>query len=388
MKKTIIGLFVVLNLHAQSYEALLEQALKNNAQLQIAENQEEALLLQGTIETRLDNPNLEMEIADFSSKRLLRENSFGTRVGISQSLLLPAVKADKKRLIQSRIAVAKESYKLEKASFVYRFNRHYLAYKEALEKEYLQEESLSISEKILSVVQGRFSAGSIAKSELLQAQIAKAEALSHAKVLSLDSLEKKNTLLLFTNMEATTELSISHNFVQESVTKLHPLLSLREKKEEEARAKLAVVSHPMENIELFSEIEVEPDQDIFRVGVSIPLSVFNQKSEEKQLAKIALNNQKLALNSGRKALSLELSQLQKEIVAKEALKINYEALILEEEALLKMYQQGYAIAKVNLLKLNSLKKELLTNKEHLLETSLNIEKNIIKINYLQGAYNE
>ena len=106
------------------------------------------------------------------------------------------------------------------------------------------------------------------------------------------------------------------------------------------------------------------------------------------MAKIAINNQKLALNSGRKALSLELSQLQKEIVAKEVLKVNYEALILEEEALLKMYQQGYAIAKVNLLKLNSLKKELLTNKEHLLETSLNIEKNIIKINYLQGAYNE
>jgi len=124
------------------------------------------------------------------------------------------------------------------------------------------------------------------------------------------------------------------------------------------------------------------------VGISLALPIFNQKSEEKQLAKIAINNQKLALASGKKVLSLELSQLQEEIVVQEALKRNYEALILEEEQLLAMYQEGYAIAKVNLLKLNMLKKKLLDNREHFLEATLAIEKNIIKINYLQGGQDE
>ena len=120
----------------------------------------------------------------------------------------------------------------------------------------------------------------------------------------------------------------------------------------------------------------------------MPLPIFNQKSEEKQLAKIAINNQKLALITGKKLLALELAQLQKEIVVQEVLKSNYEALILEEEQLLTMYQEGYAIAKVNLLKLNMLKKKLLDNRECLLEVTLAIEKNIIKINYLQGGQNE
>jgi len=122
--------------------------------------------------------------------------------------------------------------------------------------------------------------------------------------------------------------------------------------------------------------------------VSIPLPLFNKKSEEKQLAKIALSNQKLAFASQQRALNLELPQLQEEITVQEALRLKYENLVEEQNQLLTLYQRGYAIAKVNLLKLSTLKKELLLSKEQLLETSLAIEKNTIKINYLQGAYNE
>ena len=388
MKKTIIGLFVVLNLHAQTYEALLELAINNNAQLQITGNQQEEKSLEGTITTRLKNPTLEVGVADFSSRRLLRENEIGWSVGLSQSLLLPSVKADKKKLTQSQVELAKQNYQLEKSMFIYRFNLNYLAYKEALQKELLQTESLAISKKILAVTQGRFSAGSIAKTELLQAQIEQSEALSYAKVLSLETLQQKNTLLRFANLEKNTELDAEHTFVQNSTVSTHPLLVLTQKKEEVSLAKLAVASHNIESIELFSEIEAEPDQDIFRVGISLALPIFNQRSEEKQLAKIAISNQKLALALGKKLLALELAQLQKEIVVQEVLKSNYEALILEEEQLLTMYQEGYAIAKVNLLKLNMLKKKLLDNRECLLEVTLAIEKNIIKINYLQGGQNE
>ncbi len=388
MKKTIIGLFVVLNLHAQTYEDLLELAITNNAHLQITQNQQEEKSLEGEIETRLENPTLEVGITDFSSRRLLRENELGGSVGLSQSLLLPSVKADKKKLTQSQVELAKQNYKLEKSMFIYRFNLNYLAYKEAYKKELLQTESLAISKKILAVTEGRFSAGSIAKTELLQAQIEQSEALSHAKVLSLETLQQKNTLLRFANLKQNIEPEVEHIFVQSSNVSTHPLLALTQKKEELALAKLAVASHNIESIELFSEIEAEPDQDIFRVGIAVPLPIFNQKSEEKQLAKIAINNQKLALVSGKKVLALELAQLQEEIVVQEALKENYEALILEEERLLTMYQEGYAIAKVNLLKLNMLKKKLLDNKERLLEAMLAIEKNIIKINYLQGGQNE
>jgi len=53
-----------------------------------------------------------------------------------------------------------------------------------------------------------------------------------------------------------------------------------------------------------------------------------------------------------------------------------------------MYEKGYAVAKVNLLKLNRLKRELLSSKTEGLEARFAIEQNKIKINYLKGAYND
>ena len=87
-------------------------------------------------------------------------------------------------------------------------------------------------------------------------------------------------------------------------------------------------------------------------------------------------------------MNLELEQLHKEIEKEEQLKAQYEALEEEQKRLLELYQKGYSIAKVNILKLSNLKKSLLLTREELLATRLSIEKNIVKINYLQGAYNE
>ncbi len=388
MKKNIIGLFCVAMLHAENYDALLELAINNNAQLQIAKSQEEQTRLQGQITTRLENPNVEFELSDFSNRRLLRENQIGARVGASQSLLLPWVKEDKKRVTQTQIEEQEQNFKLSKAEFIYRFNSLYLSYKEAVKKRDLQQEALEISQKIVSIARGRFEGGTVAKSELYQAQIEEQEILSELKALELEVLKRKNELLRLANVENSIEIEAEHQFFETSSSSTHPLLELREKKEEVAKAKLAVVSNTIDSIELFSEIEAEPDQDVFRIGVSLPMPIFNKKLEEKQLAKIELNNQKIARESEERALNLELEQLHKEMERAEHLKAQYEALEEEQKRLLELYQKGYSIAKVNILELSNLKKSLLLTKEELLATRLSIEKNIVKINYLQGAYNE
>jgi len=383
-----MGLFIVVNLHALTYEELLEQALKNNTQLQIVKNQAQKMNLQGQITTRRENPNLEFEVADFSAKRLLRQNSVGARVGVTQSLLLPWVKSDKERVTNSKIELEEENYKLEKSLFVYRFNLKYLAYKEAKEREFLAEEALSISQRVLDIAQERFEQGSIAKHEVIQAQIEKSESLSTLNTLRLNSIEAKNRLLLFSNVTEEISLEGKYLFLEKESNSNHPLLGVTEKKEAIAIASLKVASHNIENIELFSEIESEPDQDVFRVGLSIPLPIFNTKSQEKQLAKLELQNQSLALATQKRAINLELPQLKNEIRIQEELRVHDENLLNEQRGLLEMYQEGYAIAKINLLKLNTLKKELLNTQKRIVETSSLIEKNNIKINYLQGAYNE
>ncbi len=388
MKTTIIALFLVANLHAISYEALLEKALQNNASLQIDKTQSQKVKLEGGIERRLQNPTIAFELSDFASQRIFRDNALGARVGVSQPLLLPSVKEDKKRLTQTQVALQEQNFLLNKLAFIYQFNLHYLALKKAHQQQKLQEEAVEISKKIRDVVEGRFRAGTVAKSELLQVEIELKEVLTQAKQLALESLAKKHELLLFANLSLNHSVDTQHHFNETTVSLQHPMVGLIEKKEAVAQSKLEVASHTIQTIELFSEIEAEPDQDIFRVGVAVPLPIFNKNREEKQLAKIEIQNQKLALFSTQKALRLELAQLKEELGVQRALKTNYEALVEEEKALLEMYQKGYRMAKVNLLKLSSVKKELLRTKENLLATAFNIEKNIIKINYLQGAYNE
>ncbi len=388
MKKTIIGLSFVAMLHAQTYDELLEQVISNNLNLQLIQNRAETIKLEGDISTRLQNPNVELEIADFSAKRLLRQNELGARMGISQGLLLPWVKSDKKALAKSRVSVAHERYNLEKSAFIYKFNALYIEHKEAMKKETLAQEGIEIANHILSIAQARFSAGASARSELLQAKIEVQNAQSLQKRLKLQTQKAKNRLLLFANLERSIEVDAEHLFEVSQVSNMHPLLKIAQQEEHVAKSELDVASHSVERIEIFSEIEAEPDQDIFRVGVSIPLPIFNNKSEEKQLAKLKLRNQQLAFSTQERALKLEVKQLQNEILVEEEMKSSYMMLLREQERLLAMYEEGYKIAKVNLLKLNSLKKELLANKEQILELGFAIEQKNIKISYLQGAYSE
>jgi cobalt-zinc-cadmium efflux system outer membrane protein len=384
----ILTLISISFTYAESYESLLQLALEQNNALKITQTKEEQVRLRGAIERRMENPNLELELADFSAKRVFRENELGARVGVSQSILLPSLKSDQKRLTETLAEVEQEQFKLEKSAFVYRFNRLYLAYKKLLRNEQIAQEALLVSDEILSIVEARFHAGSIAKSELIEAQIERKELLNQLKRLSLEQVKAKNSLLLFANLQNVSEISTAHSFMKVLSSSTNPTLALTKKREAVAEAKGAVASHTIERIELFSELEAEPDQDIFRVGVAIPLPIFNQKSEEKQLAKIASQNQKMLLSTQERALTLELSQLHHEITLQEELKEHYRALMVEQEELLGVYQEGYAIAKVNLLKLNNVKKSLLKSKEELLDAEIAIERNIIKINYLQGAYNE
>ena len=172
MKNIIIGLFIVLNLHAETYEELLEQAIQNNGQLKIVQSQQEELSLQGQIDTRLKNPKLELEVADFSSQFLTESNDFGARVGLSQSILLPHIKEDKQTITAKKIAVEQERYALKKSDFIYTFNLKYLAHTRAIAEVQLHRKVLNISSNLLGTVRQRYEHGAIAKSEFLEAKLA------------------------------------------------------------------------------------------------------------------------------------------------------------------------------------------------------------------------
>jgi cobalt-zinc-cadmium efflux system outer membrane protein len=388
MKKILMGLLVVFNLQAQTYEALLADAINNSSELKILQKKEEQISLQGQIERRLKNPSLELEIADFSPNFLTQSNDMGIRVGISQSVLLPHIQRDKSYITKKSINVAKKQYEVEKLKFIYTFNLYYLRYKEAQKKLELQEQSMRLSSEILNVVKQRYEEGAVAKSDYLEAELAYKKTENSQQKLELLVEQLKDELLLFSNLSKRIEIDTEHIFFSYSKTLEHPIIGLSQAQQEVSRSKLELLEHSVESVEFFSELEREPDQDIFRIGISIDLPTFNINNEERQLEKIKIANEVLTLSSKKRRLDLNVQQLKRKNSQLEALKFSHESLTHSQKELFHMYQESYRIAKVNLLKLQKIKEQIVLNQEKILDSNFAIEENNIKINYLQGVYSE
>jgi len=388
MSKIIIGLSLVAQLYAQSYEELLEQAVNNNINLQLIQNKQEQISLSGEIERRYKNPNLELEIADFSSQFFTKSNSFGGRVGISQAILLPHIKKDKEVITHTQIEVAQKQYKLEKSNFIYNFNMKYLAYKKAQKLAKLQSQSVALSSEILETVTQRYQEGAVAKSDYLEASLEYNKTKNKKENLLFKVAKAKNELFVFANISNQRSIESEHLFLPSQKNLSHPSIELSHAKNQVSQAKIELLKHSIDSVELFSELESEPNQDVFRVGVSITLPIFNSNRQERQLEKINIANQKLFSQNKESILMLQVEQLKSENIQLEKLKENYQSRIISQEQLFEMYKQSYTIAKVNLLKLQQTKKRRIQNQEKILETNFAIEQNIIKTNYLQGAYSE
>jgi cobalt-zinc-cadmium efflux system outer membrane protein len=388
MNKIVIALFLVVCLEAQNYEELLNQAIQNNLNLQLIQSQQEKVSLNGEIAKRYANPNLELEIADFSSQFVTKSNSFGAKIGVSQSIPLPHIQKDRESITQNQINVVQKQYSVEKSNFIYGFNLKYLAYKKAQNLLALHEKSIMLSKEILETVNQRYQEGAVAKSDYLEAKLEYSRTQNRRANLLFDVSKTKNELLAFSNITNAEFIESAHLFLLAQQTLPHSTIELGKAKNQVSQAKLELLQHSVESIEFFSELEKEPDQDIFRVGVSIALPTFNVKSEERQLEKIKIANQTLRIVNQERLLLLEIEQLKSENSQLEQLKQSNESLISSQEELFNMYQQSYRIAKVNLLKLQQIKEQRIINQEKILESNFAIEQNNIKINYLQGAYSE
>jgi len=383
MSKTAIFLLFGIILYAQNYNELLNIAIDNSANLEIRNNNSQKAILEGDITTRLQNPNVEFEVSDFSGTK----NEFGSRVGVSQSILLPSIKKDKKILATLNYNVSQKDYEAKRAEFVYRFSILYLNYKEAVARKRLQQEEINIAKDITDIASQRYQYGAITQSEFLQTEVDYTNSINRQKELELTTQQRLNSILKFANIDEDITIDTNHIFTISQDSSEHPAIELAQQKQKVSEAKLHLANHTIESVELFSEIEKEADQDVFRVGISIPIPIFNKKNEEKQLAKIELANQDIFISNQRKNIDITISGLEKEIAIFEDMRNQYQNVISKQERLLANYQEGYKIAKINLLKLNDIKSKLISTKEKIIESNIQIERNSIKINYLKGAYN-
>ena len=371
----------------QNFDEFLREALQKSAYLQasmtnIAKSKEEGSLLQ-----RYENPSLELELSNFSPD--IGNSKTGTRAAINQPLRLWGVADDKKQLAQAMLQGTQSQYRQKRALFIKNLSLLYLDY--AREKKFLHlvEETQSIAKTIYDISKARYESGTIAKGIMLQSKIDYEMLEVQKDNFVLQTSNSYYALLKYAGVYQDISLDANYVFkVQGQEDKKNPDIQLLVRKKQKALSEATLNTNKIEWLNLYAEYEKEPDQDISRFGISIPLAVFNTKSQEKQIALLEAKKSDILISNEKKKITLELNRLQDEKKSLQSVVSKYQKLIISETKLLAMFQKAYKISNINLLALQDVKNRVIRTKEALIKIEIALSRNAILTNYIQGNYNE
>jgi cobalt-zinc-cadmium efflux system outer membrane protein len=169
---------------------------------------------------------------------------------------------------------------------------------------------------------------------------------------------------------------------------INPVL-LKAKKESEVFEKESkVLDYTIKSIELFGEFEKEPDQEIQRVGISLVVPLFDTNIREAELSQMRATKSKLILKELEIKEQLEIKNLLK---SRSNLKKQYtlnQAQQIKLSQLLQLFEDGYKISKGSLLELIDIKNRVIQKRKKLLRIQKELNLKQIKLNFIEGRYND
>ena len=295
---------------------------------------------------------------------------------------------NKESLANANVALAQANYSETKASFVRDISLQYTTYAQNDLLQALAEEELALASTIYDISKERYDAGTISRGIMLQAQVDFKMLKARVQTLALIRQRNYYDLLKNAGISDDVELETEYSFTQSGEHGQNPQLLQLENRQKSAVANAEVNTNKVEWMSLVGEYEKEPDQDIFRFGASIPLAFFNTKRQEKRIATLEASRSEMLTQNAQIQLTIELKRLDYESEALHNLQIIDEDILESEKELLSMYEDGYKIANVNLLALQDAKRRLIETKERLIRIKIELDRNAISYNYLQGTYND
>ncbi|MDF1875619.1 TolC family protein [Sulfurimonas sp. SAG-AH-194-I05] len=390
-KISIIACFSSI-IYAQSavvnFDEFLSDTLQNSPYLKAKQLGIEKSRNQAKILTRYENPTLELEISQF--KLDIGTNNNGYRVALSQPLLLWGVGKDKKNLGDALTSKSEANTVLSRAELEKNISLLFTQYAQSKALLFLGEEELRIAFRIYEIAQARYDAGTISRGELLQAKVDQEMVRISLDSRELNAQEEYFTLLQIAGLRQEIHLSYKKDFDIEKnrVLENHPKTLYMNKEKLEYLAQIEVDSNTINSIDLIGAFEKESNQDILRLGVAIPLAVFNTKKEEVRIAKLQAQQIELLQSQFSSKMRLELLHLQKQRILLQNIYKNSEETLETQVKLLGMFQESYTIANTNLLALQNIKNQVISTKESRIQTKISLDVNAILTNYILGAYNE
>lgn len=376
------------SLFAQDFDAFLDNALKNSTYLKSSNLGLSQAREQGSVMTRYKNPSLELEYSEFRPDSSKDDN--GYRAAFTQPIRLWGVGSDAQAYADATLKKAASNYSLSYAEFTRDISLLFSEYATHKKKLELASEELEIAKHIYEISKERNSAGTISRGEMLQAQVDYEMVEIKAQTLNLDIQETYFKLLKFAGISKEVELDFKHEFKLDSdaPSSQNPNINYLKSYKEEAKAFSQINSNSVKWIDLTAEYENEPDQNIMRIGASIPLAIFNTSREEMQIAKLEADKTELLIENEKAKISIENIKLKKQRELLVLLKSKNEQTLKTQTKLLKMFEDGYKIASINLLELQNIKNRVIKTKESLIKIDTALNQNAITTNYIAGAYNE
>jgi cobalt-zinc-cadmium efflux system outer membrane protein len=374
--------------YGQSFDTFLQEALQKSPYLKSNALEIQRAEIEGEKLQRYANPRVDLEYSQFQTNNSAKDS--GYRVALAQPLQLWGVSQDKKSYADAQKKDAQLNYALNKAQFIKELSLVYLNYVALKNFATLAQEEQKIAQQIYTISQERYKGGTIARGVVLQAQVDFELVEMKRQIQLIELQERYNTLLNFAGITQDVVLDGEYLFERKNNLSTSKNLQLLRYKAQQnlADADAQLNTNKVTSLDLNLAYEKEPDQDIYRFGISVPLAVFNTKDQERQLAKLQAKQSQILLSYTEKKLDFQTLSLEKKRELLLKLKTDNLKTLEHQKELLSMFEDAYKIAKTNFIALQNIKNNLIKTQESLIQTNIALQKNAIELNYLYGAYNE
>ena len=396
IKNKLFSVFIILFcssqiLNAENFKYLLNKALESNSNLKSSEIEIELAKEKGSILTRFDNPIIDFNYSNYRSKDTkIKENGQG--ISLTQKIVPWNVANDKERLSGATIKNEVDKYNLDKQEFTKELSMRYTIY--AKSKSFLEvmQESHKIATKVYDISNERYKVGAISKAELLQSEIELMEIKKKKDELNLDVMSNYYDLIKFAGIEETQYLDLDSNYkfkiTSNATLEKNPFINSEESKKEMLLADSKLNSNVIDSLDLKYSYSEEPDQVVNQVGISLPLPVFNTKSEESKIAKLTVMKMNLVVNKEKKLALMEYEKLIKERILLNDLKIENENILKLQIDSLGMLIEKLKISQISILDIQNSKAKLIQTMTDIVSIETALNQNAISINYMTGEYND
>lgn len=375
-------------LNAEDFDQFLKQAIKKSPYLQSSAIEVEQAKQLASKQLRYTNPSFEVGYSKYNSDNGANDN--GYNLSISQEIRLSGVSNDKKNLSNAIINNATSTYFTNKSKFIRDISVDFTIYAQEKKLSELGKKSLHIAKTIYDLSKKRYEVGSISRSDTLQAKVSFLEVQVQNKALELKSMESYYSLLKRAGIKKNIKIDTKYDFSlndSENYTNSPELLNIKTQ-QEIVKAQTTLEANTIESVSINGSYTKEPDQTVNGISVSIPLAVFNTKSEEKVIAKLENQKTNLLIENKTNLINTEIKKLLQQRISLEDLKNQNEKVLLLKKELLEMFFEKYKISQATILELQNVKNKLISTTSDLIKIKTALNQNTIYLNYLKGELNE